>query len=95
MNILPKIKKSNSPADEKVMAMIEEIEIKGEVFHDEARIRMRRLEHQVEAARHALNVAKHEIKEDIDYVMKKVNRAADAIVLDDTDDEDDAEYGDK
>lgn len=82
MNLFPtKNKKIDPVADAKLRALTEEVEIKTLAFEAEARMRMKRLESDIEDAKHGINVAKHEMKETIVKGINKMNDAAKAIML--------------
>jgi hypothetical protein len=81
MNMYPSQKKTDPKAEAKLRAITEELEIKNQIFEDEARVRVRRLENEIEETRHNINVAQYDIKEEVARGIKKIAEAAAAIVM--------------
>ena len=67
--------------EQKAWSMINEMEIKLESFKHEARIRLERVRQGIEETNHHLNVAKHEIGQDMANGIKKMSDAEKAIVF--------------
>ena len=67
--------------EQKAWAALNEMEIKLESFKHEAQVRVERIRHDIESTNHHLNVAKHEIGQEMVHGIKKISDAEKAIVF--------------
>ena len=76
-------KKEKTPNEIRFDILLDELEIKQATFEKEAKMRLHKIDEHLESLKHNVLVAEHDMKEDMYESVRKIKKAADAILLPD------------